>query len=490
MLERFHRPPFSRAGILDRAAIERHARRLVEAFGIRAASIESPAGQLSGGNAQKLVLARALSQEPTVLLVCQPTRGVDVGAIEQVHGELLRRRDAGMAILLISTELDEVLALSDRILVLYEGRIAGERRAGEATAEELGLMMGGRHAGAGARRMMRAVLAPLVGAAVGLVVGALIIAASGADPLAAYAALARGALGGPRPLTETVLKATPLVIMGLGLVVAFRCRIWNIGGEGQYFAGALAGTVVGLLGQASLPAWLLIPLMLLAGIAGGALWAALAAWLKLAFGVNEIIATIMLNFVALYTVSYLARGPLRDPMGYLPQSARLEEVARLPTLPGSRIHLGVLIALLLVPAIYVLLWKTTAGFRLRAIGSSARVALATGINVKAGVALAFLTSGALAGLTGIIEVSALHARLKDGISGDYGFTGILVALLGRLHPVGVLLAGVFFAILTIGTQSMHSGLGLPIALSQVLQVVVILVVLVADALARRWWPGR
>jgi ABC-type uncharacterized transport system ATPase subunit len=145
VLERFHRPPFSRAGILDRAAIERHARRLVDAFGIRAASIETPAGQLSGGNAQKLVLARALSQEPTVLLVCQPTRGVDVGAVEQVHAELLRRRDAGMAILLISTELDEMLALSDRILVLYEGQIAGERRAGEANAEELGLMMGGRH---------------------------------------------------------------------------------------------------------------------------------------------------------------------------------------------------------------------------------------------------------------------------------------------------------------------------------------------------------
>jgi general nucleoside transport system ATP-binding protein len=146
VLERFHRPPFSRAGILDRAAIERHARRLVEAFGIRAASIETPAGQLSGGNAQKLVLARALSKQPTVLLVCQPTRGVDVGAVEQLHGELLRRRDAGMAILLISTELDEVLALSDRILVLYEGQIAGEQRAGEANAEELGLMMGGRHA--------------------------------------------------------------------------------------------------------------------------------------------------------------------------------------------------------------------------------------------------------------------------------------------------------------------------------------------------------
>jgi simple sugar transport system ATP-binding protein len=145
VLEHFQRPPFSRAGILDRAAIAAHARQLVDAFSIRAASIESPAGQLSGGNAQKLILARALSQEPALLLACQPSRGVDVGAIEQVHGELLRRRDRGMAILLISTELDEVLTLSDRILVLYEGRIAGERRAGEATAEELGFLMGGRH---------------------------------------------------------------------------------------------------------------------------------------------------------------------------------------------------------------------------------------------------------------------------------------------------------------------------------------------------------
>jgi ABC-type uncharacterized transport system ATPase subunit len=145
VLERFDRPPFSRAGILDRAVIERHARQLVQAFDIRAASVQSPAGRLSGGNAQKLVLARALSQEPTVLLVCQPTRGVDVGAIEQVHGELLRRRDAGTAILLISTELDEVLALSDRILVLAAGRITGERQAGAAHADELGLMMGGRH---------------------------------------------------------------------------------------------------------------------------------------------------------------------------------------------------------------------------------------------------------------------------------------------------------------------------------------------------------
>lgn len=337
--------------------------------------------------------------------------------------------------------------------------------------------------------MSRALLAPAAGVAVGLLVGAAIVAASGADPLAAYAGLVAGALGGPRQLTETVLKATPLLIVALGLTVAFRCRIWNIGGEGQYLVGALAGTVVGLFGQDHLSAWLLVPLMLAAGLAGGALWAAVAAWLRLRFGVSEIIATIMLNFVAAYAVSYLARGPLRDPSGFLPQSARLEGPARLPTFPGSRIHLGVLIALLLVPLVHLLLWKIVLGFRLRAIGSGPGVAEATGTNVAAGVAFAFLASGALAGLAGIVEVSALHARLKDGISADYGFAGILVALLGRLHPAGVLLAALFFAVLAIGTQSMHSALGLPLALSQVLQATVILVVLVADALARRRWPG-
>jgi simple sugar transport system permease protein len=336
---------------------------------------------------------------------------------------------------------------------------------------------------------MRQALAPLAGALAGLVFGGLLMALSGVDPLVGYAALVRGSLGGIRPLTETVLKATPMLIMALGLIIAFRCRIWNIGGEGQYFAGALAGAAVGLFGQRYFATWLLIPLMLLAGVAGGAAWAGLAAWLRLRFRVNEIIATIMLNFVAMYAVAYLARGPLRDPTGYLPQSARLDAAARLPTWPGTRLHLGVALAVLLVPAVWLLLWRTTLGFRLRSIGSSASVARAVGMNVPAGVAIAFLASGAFAGLCGVIEVSALHARLKDGISGDYGFTGILVALLARLHPVGATLAALFFAVLTIGTQSMHSVMGLPIALAQVLQVTIILLVLVADALARRWWPA-
>ncbi|MBX3013150.1 MAG: ABC transporter permease [Caldilineaceae bacterium] len=331
----------------------------------------------------------------------------------------------------------------------------------------------------------RSILAPLVGALMGLLVGALLISTTGANPLAAYATLLQGALGGQRPLIETALKTAPLLLMGLGLTVAFRGKVWNIGGEGQYFMGALASAAVGLTLQASLPALVLIPLMMISGMIGGALWAGLAALLKIRFHVNEIITTLMLNYIAEYVVLYLARGPLKDPDSFLPQSAQLIGAARLPTLFGTRLHIGVVIGLILIPLIYLLLWKTPLGFRIRAIGSSPTVAYAVGMNVTWGLAFALLLSGALAGLTGMMEVSSLHTRLKDGISGNYGFTGILVALLGRLHPVGVFIAALFFAILSIGAQSMHSVFGLPIALAQMVQALVVLFVLIADALARR-----
>ncbi|MEZ4732997.1 MAG: ABC transporter permease [Caldilineaceae bacterium] len=331
----------------------------------------------------------------------------------------------------------------------------------------------------------RALLAPLAGALLGLLLGGILIGFTGANPLAAYGAMLQGALGGPRPVVETLLKTGPLLLMGLGLTVAFRGKVWNIGGEGQYFIGALTGATVGLALQAALPTILLIPLMVLGGMVGGALWAGIAALLKIRFNINEIITTLMLNYIAEYTVLYLARGPLKDPESFLPQSAQLLGAARMPTLLGTRVHIGVLVAALLIPVVYLLLWKTPLGFRTRAIGSSPTVAYAAGMNVTWGLAFALLFSGALAGLTGVTEVSALHTRLKDGISGNYGFTGILVALLGRLHPVGVVVAALFFAILSIGAQTMHSIYGLPIALAQMVQALVVLFVLIADALARR-----
>ena len=328
------------------------------------------------------------------------------------------------------------------------------------------------------------VTAPLLGGLAGLLLGGVLILLTGANPVAAYRTMAEGAFGGPRQLTETVLKATPLLLMGLGLMVAFRSRAWNIGGEGQYFIGALMGWLVGFFFQESWPAGVLIPVMLLAGAVGGALWAGLAALLKVKHGINEIISTLMLNHIARFLVAYLARGPLKGPDSYLPQSAQLVGAARMPVMLETRLHIGIAIAVLLIPLTYIMMQKTPIGFRLRAIGSNQNVARYAGMSVNFGIAFALLFSGALAGLSGIIEISALHSRLKTGISGNYGFTGILVALLGQLHPVGVLVAAFFFAALTIGAQSMHGVYGLPIALAQVIQAVVVLFVLGADALAR------
>ncbi len=328
------------------------------------------------------------------------------------------------------------------------------------------------------------ILAPVVGVLAALLFGAVLILIAGADPIEAYRVLIDGAFGGQRQITETLLRATPLMLMGLGLTVAFRSKAWNIGGEGQYFMGALAGFLVGIFLQDKWPAALLIPAMLIAGALGGALWAGIAALLKVKRGINEIITTLMPNYIAQYFVYYLARVPLKDPDSYLPQSSQLVGAARMPTLGDTRLHLGIAIAAILLPVVYVILWKTPLGFRLRAIGSNQNAARYAGMSVGLGLAAALLFSGALAGLSGVIEVSALRPRLKEGISAGYGFTGILVALLGRLHPVGVLIAAFFFAALTIGAQSMHSIYGLPIALAQVIQAMVVLFVLATDGLSR------
>lgn len=327
-------------------------------------------------------------------------------------------------------------------------------------------------------------LAPaILGVGAGLLLGALLIIIAGQDPLAAYRAMLAGAFGGARPLTELILKAIPLAIIGLGLSVAFQARVWNIGAEGQYFCGALTGSLVALYGS-QWPSSVLIPVMLLAGLAGGALWAALPAWLRIKRGLSEIFTTLMLNYVAVLGVEYLARGPLRDPGGFLPQSARFANAARLPGLFGTRVHVGALIALALIPLISILVWHTPQGFRLRAIGARMSVARFAGIDVNAGVVFALVASGALAGLAGILEVSAVHGRLKADISVQYGFTAILVALLGRLHPVGVLCAALFFAALTIGATSMHTQTGLPVSLAYAIQANVVLVMLAMDAYGR------
>jgi general nucleoside transport system permease protein len=327
-------------------------------------------------------------------------------------------------------------------------------------------------------------LAPVIGGVLALLLGGVLITLSGANPVQAYGVMLAGAFGGFRQITETLLKATPLLMIALGLTVAFRSRVWNIGAEGQYYIGALSGSVVAL-GLPNLPMGLLIPLMCLAGILGGVVWSGIAGLLHLKRGMNLIICTLMLNYIGILLVQYAARVPLREPDGFLPESAQFSANAQIPTLMGTRLHWGVVLALLLVGAIYLLLWRTPLGFQLRVVGSRLSVARSVGINTDRSILMALMISGGLAGLAGMIEVSYTYTRLKGEISDSYGFTGILVALLGQLHPVGVLVSALLFSALMVGAQSLNVVLQVPASAAQVIQALIVLLVLAGNAIAQR-----
>jgi len=334
------------------------------------------------------------------------------------------------------------------------------------------------------RSLAISITPPLVGGLIGLAIGGVLILLAGANVFEVYGSMLRGAFGGQRQITETILKTMPLLLVGLGLTVAFRARVWNIGGEGQFFMGALFGAVIALLFP-GLPRPVLLLTMLMAGAIGGMMWALVAGYMKIKWNVNIIISTLMLNYIAIFFVLYMARGPLQDPNGYLPESAQFVKAARMPSFFDTRIHLGVLLTLLLVPIVYALLWHTPLGFRLRAVGSRESVARYAGYNVNRSILFVMAFSGALIGLAGIIEVSTLHTRLKGEISGGYGFTGILVALLGRMNPFGVLVASFLFAALIIGAESMHVVSGLPDALADAIQAIIVLSVLAVDGIVRK-----
>lgn len=331
--------------------------------------------------------------------------------------------------------------------------------------------------------IVNAILAPLVGIIAALLVGLGLLALVGIEPLYAYSIMFKGGLGGWRQIQETVLKSVPLMLVGLGSSVALRARVWNIGGEGQFFMGALAGGTIALVFP-DWPAGVLIPIMLICGMLGGALWGAIPAWLKNSRGTSEIFTTLMLNYIAMFILGYISRGPLQEPSGYYPTSAQFVDSARMPTI-FQRIHIGVPIALLLVPVCYYIIWRMPLGFKLRAVGSHEKVARAAGISPSRIILFAMAFSGALAGLAGIIEVSYLHSRLKSTISGGYGFSGILVALFSRLNPWAVAVTSFFFAALMIGAEAMQTIAQVPKALAETILALILLFVLATDVYMQR-----
>ncbi len=306
----------------------------------------------------------------------------------------------------------------------------------------------------------------------------LIIPLAHGNPRIALTALASGAFGNAYAIADTLTKTTPLLLTGLGVAIAFRARLWNIGGEGQFLVGALAASALGAYALDGLPALLLIPLILLAGAAAGAVWAGLAGWMRTARGVPEVISTIMLNFVAAQLLSYLVHGPMQERSHAQPASEALPLQATLPALwPGTTLHWGFALALLMAVIVSVYLSRTGAGFALRVVGANPEAARVSGFAVDRTRLATMLWSGALCGLAGAVQMSGVVGTLYENYAPGYGFTAVAVALLGRLNPFGIIGSALFFGALTAGSGSMERTAGVSANLSYVLQAGTLLVLL-------------
>jgi simple sugar transport system permease protein len=317
------------------------------------------------------------------------------------------------------------------------------------------------------------IIVPLGATLAALLIGAILIAALGGDPIVGYKALVDGAFGSTNAIADTLVRATPLLFVGVGICIAFRSGVINIGGEGQFILGAIAATVL-TLNMDGFSSWVIIPAATIAGFLGGALWGAVPGYLKAKFNVNEILSTVMMNVIAVQFMNYLLSGPLIDPVQIergtrLPETARFPAAADLPRLVPTRLHLGAALAVVLAIVVWVLLWRTSIGYRIRAVGLNPHAARYAGISVSKYAMLSLTLSGALAGVGGAVQVLGLHHRLftdgsAAGFTGSAGFNGIVTALFGGLHPIGTIPASVLFGGLLVGANQMQRAVQVPSAL--------------------------
>lgn len=332
----------------------------------------------------------------------------------------------------------------------------------------------------------RSILAAALSIALGLLIGALFLLFSGQNPVAAYTSLLKGAFGTPARLAETFVKMTPFLILAISVSISFKCGVWNIGAEGQLIVGAITSFWAAMTFH-FLPPVLLLPLTAVAGMVGGTLWSGIAGVLKAYFNANEVITTSMLNFIAVYLLAYMVNGPLKDPEGFnFPQSRLIPESLELPRLlTGSRLNIAFLVALGLVIAT-LLFWRSTVGFRMEIVGASRRVATHVGLNVKRTIILVSIISGAIAGLAGWGEIFGVHFRLIEAIAVGMGSLAVVVALIGELHPLGMVVSAFLFASLVVGGNAMERSAGVPFALVDVINGSIILIVLARSYLFRGW----
>jgi simple sugar transport system permease protein len=335
-------------------------------------------------------------------------------------------------------------------------------------------------------------LSPLIAIALTVIAGGFIFAARGLDPLHALFVYFIEPVTTLWSIEELIVKAAPLVLIGVGLAVCFRANLWNIGAEGQLTVGALFGSAIPILA----PQWesaLVLPAMIVLGALGGALYGAIPALLRNRFGANEILTSLMLVYVAQYLLDWLVRGPWRDPHGYnFPKSVTFEAWQLLPTFGDGRVHAGAVLALIAVVVVYVFMARSLKGFEIRVSGSAPRAGSFGGFSRKGMVWFCFALCGALAGIAGICEVAGPGGHLQPSISPGYGFTAIIVAFLGRLNPIGVLFAGIMLGISYLGGEAAQVELGVSDKTAQVFQGMLLFFILACDTLIlyRVRWQTR
>jgi general nucleoside transport system permease protein len=340
------------------------------------------------------------------------------------------------------------------------------------------------------RSALDAMLIPSLAIFTAVVLGGIIIASVKGNPFLAYYGLIQGSFGSAKALSETAVWATPYILAGLGVALAFKGGLFNIGAEGQLAVGAVFAALIGYalpewVGR-DIPTFIHLPLAIIVGMLMGALWAAIVGFLKAYTGGHEVINTIMMNYIALNTISFLLNGPMKDPNpnNVTARTPLIAESARMPVIfEGLRVHWGFVLALLVAFLVWWLLNKTTLGFEIRTVGANPDAAKYAGINVKRIIILTMALSGMLAGLAGTIEVTGLNYRHELGFSIGYGFDAIAIALLGRSHPLGVVLAAILFAAMRNGATRMQFLTQMPVDLISMLQALILLFV-AADAIIR------
>jgi len=313
-----------------------------------------------------------------------------------------------------------------------------------------------------------------------LFVGGILISFSGNDPIETYQVLLKGAFGSKLRISETFVKMIPLTLIALGTSIAYKSQLWNIGGDGQFIMGAIAATAVGL--YIKLPAPIVLVLSFAIAMVCGGLWAGLAGWLRTRFQANEVITTLMLNYIATYFLAFMVYGPMQDKSGYdFPQSDVLADALHLPLLAeGLRVHVGVFIAAAAVVLVFFF-WKSTQGFRTDLIGQGSLISRYAGINVSRTVIITMILSGAMAGAAGWTEIYGVQYRLLEGVSSGYGNLAIVIALLGGLDPIGICVASFFFSALLVGGAVMQRMTEVPYAVVDVIQGLIIVFVITRTA---------